>query len=256
MKHVKSEKGFTLVELAIVMTIIGLLIGGILKGQELMENARVTSTISQVKSYEAAVTTFQDTYNALPGDMANAATRLPNCVAACNSTDAGPGNGIVGTVNGVATAQAAVTNEPTLFWTHLLLANLISGVTPEVITTPATAPIAWGESHPGARINGGFHAKNGDGATALALSASGVQPAGLTLVLQTAATGVPTAVLGGQPLSALRAAQIDRKMDDGKSATGQVIGYGMATCSNGGVGSDTYNEGQPGEDCGLFFRLR
>ena len=54
MKQMSNQKGFTLVELAIVMTIIGLLIGGVLKGQELMENARVTSTVAQVKGYEGA----------------------------------------------------------------------------------------------------------------------------------------------------------------------------------------------------------
>ena len=55
-----SQSGFTLVELAIVLMIIGLLIGGILRGQELMENARVTSTIQQTKAYDGATTTFRD----------------------------------------------------------------------------------------------------------------------------------------------------------------------------------------------------
>ena len=62
-----SQAGFTLVELAIVMIIIGLLIAGVLKGQELIGNARVTATVAQIKGIDAATSTFKDTYSDLPG---------------------------------------------------------------------------------------------------------------------------------------------------------------------------------------------
>ena len=75
----RATSGFTLVELAIVMTIIGLLIAGILKGQQLIENARVAATVSQIRAYEAALTTFRDTYGALPGDILNANDKIPGC---------------------------------------------------------------------------------------------------------------------------------------------------------------------------------
>ena len=64
-KHMRAQAGFTLVELAIVMIIIGLLIAGVLKGQALIQNAQVTSTVAQVKSIEAAISTFSDTYATL-----------------------------------------------------------------------------------------------------------------------------------------------------------------------------------------------
>lgn len=258
MKHLKSEKGFTLVELAIVMTIIGLLIGGILKGQELMQNARVTSTIAQVRSYEAAVTTFRDTYSAIPGDMANADSRLPGCTGSCNAAAANIGDSLIGTVGNVTAHQAVANSETVLFWSHMLLTNLISGVTGDVAINGAfnNGSAAWGESHPAARIGGGFHVKTGDGSTALAFAASGTQPAGINLVLQNAVAADIDGTAGVQVLSPLRAAQIDRKMDDGKSATGYLQAYGAATCANGGPNNDSYDESAAGDDCGLFFRLQ
>ena len=85
------SNGFTLVELAIVMIIIGLLIGGILKGQELVENARVNATVAQIKAIQAATATFHDKYNALPGDMINPTGRLSGCAGNCAITGNGDG---------------------------------------------------------------------------------------------------------------------------------------------------------------------
>ena len=59
-KHRRAQAGFTLVELAIVMIIIGLLIAGILKGQQLIGNAKVTSQVAQIKGIDAATSTFKD----------------------------------------------------------------------------------------------------------------------------------------------------------------------------------------------------
>jgi prepilin-type N-terminal cleavage/methylation domain-containing protein len=108
-KHMRSSAGFTLVELAIVMIIIGLLIAGVLKGQALIANAQVTATVAQVKAIEAATTTFRDTYAALPGDMASPTTKLPNCAAAPCAT-AGNGDGSIGNAPDIA-ANAAAANE-------------------------------------------------------------------------------------------------------------------------------------------------
>jgi prepilin-type N-terminal cleavage/methylation domain-containing protein len=76
-KNMRAQAGFTLVELAIVMIIIGLLIAGVLKGQALIQNAQVTATVAQTKAIEATTTTFRDTYNALPGDIT---TPQPSCI--------------------------------------------------------------------------------------------------------------------------------------------------------------------------------
>ncbi|MCV6590745.1 MAG: prepilin-type N-terminal cleavage/methylation domain-containing protein, partial [Marinobacterium sp.] len=64
----KSQRGFTLVEIAIVMVIIGLLLGGALKGQEMIQNARVKNLIKFQQEFSAAYFFYQDMYRFLPGD--------------------------------------------------------------------------------------------------------------------------------------------------------------------------------------------
>ena len=74
----KYARGFTLIEIAIVLVIIGLLLGGILKGQELITSARVRNLISQQDGVKAAFFGFQDRFRALPGDYTAATTNIAN----------------------------------------------------------------------------------------------------------------------------------------------------------------------------------
>ena len=112
------QHGFTLIEIAIVLVIIGLLLGGVLKGQELITSARVRNIISTQDGIKAAYFGFQDRYRALPGDypgpQANA--NIPNVGA----TLGGDGNGQI-------TVNAAGANEPTLAWMHLSHAGFLTG---------------------------------------------------------------------------------------------------------------------------------
>jgi len=109
-KNLNNQKGFTLVEIAIVMVIIGLLIGGILKGQEMIKNAKVKRVTKQADEFRAAVISYQDRYAIYPGDDND-----PNTHTGATDLTAGNANG-----------QVAVAEAPDLFM-HLAAANLISG---------------------------------------------------------------------------------------------------------------------------------
>ena len=68
------ERGFTLVEIAIVLVLIGLLLGGILKGQEMVNQAKIKNIIADFSGLSAAYLGYQDRYRAVPGDDLNAGT--------------------------------------------------------------------------------------------------------------------------------------------------------------------------------------
>lgn len=262
----KQQNGFTLVELAIVLMIIGLLIGGILRGQELMENARVSTTVQQVTAYQGAKVTFNDTYSMLPGDMVTATSRVPGCTAA-NACINGDGNGMIGDLGGSASQATGqpwinvpndIATENTQFWKHLALAHLISGITPS-----ATEP-DWGASHPTAKIGGGFFMRysnfNGISGTAAGATSSHY------LVLRNGIDGAwrcgGASSTGLCVISPLRAAQIDRKMDDGVASSGDVVAI-SANWQNGcgqpnaGInGPSGYAEANEDKACDMVFRLQ
>ena len=92
----KKTQGFTLVEIAIVLVIIGLLLGGILKGQEMITQAKIKNLIADYSGVSAAYHGYQDRYRAIPGDDPGAAARWATAPAAVS----GDGNGqVAGTYN-------------------------------------------------------------------------------------------------------------------------------------------------------------
>lgn len=111
-------KGFTLIEIAIVLVIVGLLLGGVLKGQELIRAAQVRSLISEQHGIKAAFYGFQDRYRALPGDYASADSNINCGTTACRNGD---GNGRVEVHN------AAGIHESTIVWSHLASAGFLNG---------------------------------------------------------------------------------------------------------------------------------
>lgn len=118
-----NQSGFTLVEIAIVLVIIGLLIGGILKGQELITNAKIKKVGAELTSVSTAYYAYLDRYKAVPGDDLLASTRLTGAV-----NGGGDGN-ITGLFDAVPALPGApvAAEESNLFWQHTRMAGLMSG---------------------------------------------------------------------------------------------------------------------------------
>lgn len=149
--------GFTLVELSISVILIGIILVMVIKGTELIQNTRFKKTITAAADITSAVMAFQQKYEALPGDMANAAARLPGCNASCAGGD---GNRIIGIrdagpdMNQTGVAMPA--GETSLFWKHLAKADLLNSVDSEA----NRALPALGSTHPRTPMNGVFSVYN------------------------------------------------------------------------------------------------
>lgn len=118
----RKQSGFTLIEIAIVLVIIGLLLGGILKGQELINSAKVKSLAQDFRTVPVYIYGYQDKFRALPGDDNNVTTHISGATAATNGTQ---GNGIVeGNWN-----TGTDGDESCVFWQHVRLAGLAPGPT-------------------------------------------------------------------------------------------------------------------------------
>ncbi len=273
----QNNKGFTLVELAIVLVIIGLLIGGILKGQQLMQNSRITATVAQIKAIEAATTSFYDVYGEKPGDLQSPETRIKECTTCSGLTDTG--NGKVGPKNWDLLFQSepfgSTTDatwddlekaETVLFWYELQQAGLLSAVTAEGVDDSATdANLTFGGTLPSAKAGGGFWVGNLSGANVATAVFGKSEDFGIrgtalrwVAVPNTGAT-LPTDT-GLQPLVPAQAANVDRKLDDGLPNSGNVEAYGTVENVGNGEGcisatSDVYLENVSSKDCGLVLRI-
>jgi prepilin-type N-terminal cleavage/methylation domain-containing protein len=181
-----SAKGFTLIEIAIVLVIIGLLLGGVLKGQELITGARVRNLIAQQDGIKAAFFGFQDRFRALPGDYSGAGASL-NCSGGCPG---GNGNGRI---------EDTGAREDIFVWTHLTAAGFLNGSYAATSTTTTVGPGNTPTNPYGTFVELVYDNDYGDGA-----------------VLQTLRHNLKT----GNEVPVEILAEVDRKIDDGKPFAG------------------------------------
>lgn len=128
-------RGFSLVEMAVVLLIIGLIAGSVLKGQQLIENAKLTTIVSQIRTCETAYATFFSTYNAHPGDFQDAKDSLDDILENGDGDGVISGNGFEG--------------ESLQFWQHLSRAGLLS-------VEPLTGTPDFGHGVPSTKFGGGI----------------------------------------------------------------------------------------------------
>src|SRR6187401_2997341 len=118
-----QQSGFTLVEIAIVLVIIGLLLGGILKGQELINSAKAKSLANDFRNVPVYIYAYQDKFRAIPGDDKVADTHVTGATNPAGATTAGNGR-----IEGKWDSNNAG-DESVLFWQHVRLAGLATGDT-------------------------------------------------------------------------------------------------------------------------------
>jgi prepilin-type N-terminal cleavage/methylation domain-containing protein len=219
----RQQSGFTLVEIAIVLVIIGLLLGGILKGQELINSAKVKNLANDFRVIPTYIYAYQDRFKALPGDDSAADTHLPGTPAATKATTGGTiGNGVIeGRWN-----TATQTDESYLFWQHVRMANLAAGP-----TDPADATYV-----PVNAVGG----KLGISSATPAL----LQIAGMTGTYQICSSGIQGRF----------AKQLDVQVDDGNTATGsvRVIPDGSAGLNVTAIATNLVDDGTPFTVCMTF----
>ena len=189
-----KQTGFTLIELAIVLVIIGLLPGGVLRGQELINSAKVKNLANDFRTIPVYIYGYQDKFKALPGDDKAADTHVGS-IAGQN----GNGNGAL---EGNWFDIKATNSETYKFWQHVRLANLAPGPTD-------VANLDWRPT-------------NADG-NPIGIMA-GTNVAANSAMLDIAGAAIKGSyIICSQGILGKYVTQLDTNIDDGNSTTGSML---------------------------------
>jgi prepilin-type N-terminal cleavage/methylation domain-containing protein len=183
----RTQQGFTLVEIAIVLVIIGLLLGGILKGQEMINQAKIKNVVADFSGVSAAYYGYQDRYRAIPGDDAGAGARWAAAGFPATPATGAYGDGVVAGTYNTTTAN----EETRLWWLGLRTSGFVSG---------------GGQNQPFNAVSGMLGVQTGNNAGGTVLGGFG----GIIIC----SAGLPDKI----------AISVDTQMDDGAISTGSVRG--------------------------------
>ncbi len=231
-------KGFSLVELSIVLVIIGLITGGVFVGRDLVRQAEIRAVSADIEKYLSAINSFKNKYESIPGDMRNAqaywgaAHVAPaNCI-----TTVGAGTATCNGDNNAVIMMSVGSNEPFRFWQHLanaaLLEGSFTGVTGPNGSTNDAVP---GTNVPEGPIPGsGWSVFNWGIQSGSPSAFDGVYDNYLLFgIIQT------NTITSAAALSPEEMASLDIKLDDGRPGTGKVVPRQFSNCTTATASNQT-----------------
>ncbi len=233
--NLQSKRAFTIVELATVLVIIGLVAGGLIVGNNLRRTSQLQSAILDVQNFTNVTDQFRTKYHALPGDMPNATSFWAT------------------TVNGNGDEQVALGPEMFRYWQQLSLANMINGPFSGVAGSGGAVNAVPGINVPAFRGGGGYVLYW----VGTVFGLTTLYDDSYLHVFSLGAVGNSNSYTDRPVLTASEAQRIDKKIDDGLPGSGKVMApkQGAANAPNCATSATAYNTGLAGPSCPLLFKL-
>lgn len=244
--HLSRSSAFSLVEIAVVIAILGLLVGGVLSGQSLIRGQQLRAVGTDAGNYMLVMQQFKKKYGYLAGDFPAATEtwgRVGGGTAQCAAPDTNASVGATtcnGDGNGYLTAGG---HEPHRAWQHLAAAGLIPG------NFTGIAPYAIGVSAPKGSLN-----TTGFGWVGGLIVVDSINPSTTYFdgdYTNLLTFGALATIIDGPALTPAQAFELDSKIDDGKPASGRVRAYKSSTaCASSAT---NYNVGASTNTCAILF---